>query len=57
MKTQFPRLSSLLAALLLSFGFARAAQAFDVIGHDQPSLNAADVAANCTSACFTPDRH
>lgn len=56
MKTNFPRFSSLIAALLLSFGFARAAQAFDVIGYDQPSANAADAAAQCTSSCWEPDR-
>lgn len=56
MKTAFPRISSLLAAFFLSVGFARAAQAFDVIGQDQPTLNAADVAAACASPCWTPDR-
>jgi len=57
MKTALPRISSLLAAFLLSFGFARAAQVFDVVGFDQPSGDAAEVAAACSSPCFTPDRH
>ncbi len=52
MKNTYLRISSAIAAFLLTVGFNRAADSFDPICHgQQASTNVAVASANCTSPC------
>jgi hypothetical protein len=56
MKTTLLRFSPIIAALLLSLGFTRAAGSFDTICYGQESSpQVMEGGMNCTSSCPCPD--